>query len=76
MNALTEQYQFILNKLNLNVNNQTHTHTQQNCDFTQTDELSKLSFPLNTVEEIEFLECILTSNEKLKERMVSYTKGT
>ncbi|XP_067207273.1 uncharacterized protein [Linepithema humile] len=69
VNHLTEQYQLILTKLNLNVSNR----TRENRSPTPNDELSELSFPLKTIEEIEFLQKILASSkEGLKEHMVSY----
>lgn len=68
---LTEQYQLINNKIYSNV----HNRTQEYRSSTPNDELNELSFPLNTVEEIESLQRILASNkEGIKEHMVSYVK--
>lgn len=61
---LTEQYQLINNKLNLDSQNRT-----RECHSPMlNDELSKLSFPLESIEEVESLQHILTSNgEGIKE---------
>lgn len=70
VNHLTEQYQLILTKLNSNVS----IHTREYRSPTPNDLLSKLSFPLQSVDEIESLQCSLANEEGLKERMVSYVK--
>ncbi|XP_025153631.1 uncharacterized protein LOC112588048 [Harpegnathos saltator] len=63
INCLTEQYQHINNKCFSN-------EAQERHNSTPTDELSELSFPLKTIEEVESLERILTSNgEGIKEHM-------
>lgn len=67
VNLLTEQNHLILNKLNLNTFNQ----RRESRSPTPNDELSELSFPLRSVEKVEFLQHLLISNEGLKERTVS-----
>ncbi|XP_011696380.1 PREDICTED: uncharacterized protein LOC105455038 [Wasmannia auropunctata] len=64
MNHLTEQYQVISN-LNLNVDKRLIHYRSPTPD----DDLNKLSFPLQTIEEIESLQEILTKKEGLKEHM-------
>lgn len=65
---LTEQYQLLSTTISKGSNLTRECHSPLSHD----DELSKLSFPLKTIEELESLQHILSSNEKnLKERMVS-----
>ncbi|XP_050465072.1 uncharacterized protein LOC126858637 [Cataglyphis hispanica] len=69
INHLIEQYQLILTKMN---SNNGSNLTRECHSLLLSDELSKLSFPLKIVEELEYLQCMLFSNEEgLKERMFS-----
>ncbi|XP_039311296.1 uncharacterized protein LOC113004498 [Solenopsis invicta] len=64
LHHLTEQFEITRNNLNSNVN-----HSRERCPMPN-NTLSKMSFPLKTVEEIELLQFILTSNEEgIKESM-------
>ncbi|XP_039302881.1 uncharacterized protein LOC113005331 isoform X2 [Solenopsis invicta] len=58
LHHLTEQFEITRNNLNSNVN-----QSRERCPMPN-NTLSKMSFPLKTVEEIELLQFILTSNEE------------
>lgn len=66
INNLVEQHQVLSIKMNSNITPECSN------SMSNDDKLNGLSFPLKTLEEMESLQCMLSSNdESLKEHMVS-----